>query len=247
MPIPFVYFFTDFSVNGPYLGQMESVLLEQDPNIRVINLQCDAPFANPKASAYLLSALSAYLPENAIVVAVVDAGVGSSRKALCLNIGSRWFIGPDNGLLAVLADNAEGCTLLEPESFDQGFISASFHGRDVFAPLAADIALGKLPAGRAVVLDDMVGASWSTTLDEIIYIDGYGNAMTGMLARSISNFKGIRCRQQYIPQGRTFSSVAQGTAFCYENSIGLIEIAVNCGSAEKLLGLQVGQLVKIVK
>ncbi|WP_419598269.1 SAM-dependent chlorinase/fluorinase, partial [Thiolapillus sp.] len=92
---------------------MESAVLAVAPQARIINLMNDAPFANPRASAYLLAALNNYLPENAVVVAVVDPGVGGSRKAICLNIGDRWYLGPDNGLLSLLVSNAgvENCFL----------------------------------------------------------------------------------------------------------------------------------------
>ena len=245
MATPIIYFFTDFSNQGPYLGQMESVLLEIEPSLRVVNLMSDAPFADPRASAYLLAALARYVPDNAIIVAVVDPGVGSKRKALCMNIGNRWLLGPDNGLLSIVAKDAGNSALYEIDTPAPGSVSASFHGRDLFAPAAGAIACGQMPTGPVMPIDQMVGATWGTNLNEIIYIDGFGNAMTGILAASVENVTGLEIGEARIPRAITFSSVAVGECFFYENSIGLIEIAVNRGHAAMLLELQVGESIRI--
>lgn len=245
MATSIIYFFTDFTNQGPYLGQMESVLLEINPSLRVVKLMSDAPFANPRASAYLLAALVRYLPDNAIAVAVVDPGVGSRRKALCMNADNRWFLGPDNGLLSVVAKDARNIALYEIEAPAPGSVSSSFHGRDLFAPAASAIACGQMPKGPAMREEQIVGVGWERNLNEIIYIDGFGNAMTGMRAASVADVSGLEIREQHIPRATTFSSVASGDCFCYENSLGLIEIAVNRGNAAKALGLKVGDAVSI--
>ncbi len=245
MSIPILYFFTDFGIKGPYLGQMESVLLESGQDVRVVNLMCDVPFANPRAGAYLLAALSRYLPEHAVVVAVVDPGVGSVRKALCLNIGRRWYVAPDNGLLSMLPAHAGDCSLWEIDPSLMPVVSASFHGRDVFAPVAGMIAQGKIPQLRPMEREAMVGASWPSNLEEIIYIDGFGNAMTGIFASSAPDFHGLVVGEQRIWRAPTFSSVAVGELFCYVNSIDLIEIAVNQGSAVEALQFGIGHSVHV--
>ena len=99
--------FTDFGYQGPYVGQMKAVFGNSPDRISVIDLMHDAPVFNPKASAYLLAAIINYLPKETVVVAVIDPGVGSSRKALALNADGRWLVGPDNGLLEVVALHAE--------------------------------------------------------------------------------------------------------------------------------------------
>ncbi len=246
MPLPVIYFFTDFGVQGPYLGQMESVLLASCQDIRVVNLMCDAPFANPRGAAYLLAALSRYLPEHAVVVAVVDPGVGSARKALCLNIGRRWYVAPDNGLLSVLSATAGDCSLWEIDPSLMPAVSASFHGRDVFAPVAGMIAQGKIPRLQPVEREAMVGASWPSDLEEIVYIDGFGNAMTGISVSSVPGFQGIKVGGHALRRATTFSSVGVGEPFCYVNSIGLLEIAVNQGCAAEVLQLCIGHPVNVV-
>ncbi|WP_456418010.1 SAM hydrolase/SAM-dependent halogenase family protein [Thiolapillus sp.] len=245
MPLPVIYFFTDFGVQGPYLGQMESVLLASCQDIRVVNLMSDAPFANPRGAAYLLAALSRYLPEHAVVVAVVDPGVGSARKALCLHVGRRWYVAPDNGLLSVLSAAAGDCSLWEIDSSLMPAVSASFHGRDVFAPVAGMIAQGQVPQMQPMRREAMVGASWPSDLEEVIYIDGFGNAMTGICASRVGDFQALEVAGQVLRRATTFSSVAAGELFCYVNSIGLIEIALNRGSAAEALQLGIGHAVHV--
>ncbi|WP_456378473.1 SAM hydrolase/SAM-dependent halogenase family protein [Thiolapillus sp.] len=246
MPVPIVYFFTDFGIQGPYLGQMESVLLASSRDIRVINLMCDAPFANPRAGAYLLAALSRYLPQNAVVVAVVDPGVGSPRRALCLQQGERWYVAPDNGLLSMLSAAAGNCRLWEIDPSSLPVASASFHGRDIFAPVAGKIVCGEAPGLRVIDMQTMVGASWPTDLEEIVYVDGFGNAMTGISASSVPGFQGVVIGGHSIRRATTFSSVAIGELFCYVNSIGLVEIAVNQGNATEVLQLCIGHSVDVI-
>ncbi len=246
MSIPIIYFFTDFGIQGPYLGQMESVLLESRQDIRVVNLMCDVPFANPRAAAYLLAALSRYLPENAVVVAVVDPGVGSSRRALCLQQGQRWYVAPDNGLLSILLTGASNCRLWEIDPSSLPVASASFHGRDIFAPVAGKIVRGETPELRDIDIETMVGASWPQDLEEIVYIDGFGNAMTGVSASSVPGFCGLVVGEQRIRRATTFSSVPIGELFCYVNSIDLIEIAANQGNAVEALQLRIGHSVDVL-
>lgn len=239
-----IQLFTDFGTRGPYLGQVTSVLAESAPAVPVINLISDAPFANPRASAYLLSALSAYLPAHAVVIAVVDPGVGSERKCLCLNIGSRWYLGPDNGLLALIAKNSSQSKLWEIDVSRFAEVSNSFHGRDIFAPTAAAIANGLMPEMQQTSMASMIGFDWSSQLAEIIYIDGYGNAMTGLRADSYRDLLSITVGEITVQRAKTFSDVSPGSFLFFENSIGLLEIARNGGNAAQSLNLELGQAVK---
>ncbi|WP_457666591.1 SAM hydrolase/SAM-dependent halogenase family protein [Thiolapillus sp.] len=244
-----VFFFTDFGSRGPYLGQMESAVLKVAPQARIIHLMNDAPFANPLASGCLLSALNHHLPENAVVVAVVDPGVGGNRRAICLNIGDRSYLGPDNGLLALLANKAglENCTV---EILDEKYMagaSVSFHGRDVFAPVAGLLVTGEMPETCSLPAHELVGASWPTDIPEIIYLDGFGNAMTGLRMRDLQGgLQGVVVGGQLVKPAHTFSSVSPGTLFFYENSIGLLEIAANGDSAGRILALEIGSPVTLV-
>jgi S-adenosylmethionine hydrolase len=233
-----ILLFTDFGAEGPYLGQMEAVLRRQAPGVDVINLLSNAPAGDPRRSAYLLAALCRCFPPEGIFLAVVDPGVGGERLPVVLHADGRWFVGPDNGLFnAVAVQSSDSEWRLIEWRPDQ--LSASFHGRDLFAPVAARIARGDLTWGRSCHRGPDLSA-WPADLPEVVYFDHYGNAIIGM--RYGTEFDGLclvvngRC----IPQAQTFCAVAEGEAFWYGNSMGLVEIAVNRGRADRDLGLAPG-------
>jgi len=245
MNSPDIFFFTDFGVEGPYLGLMEAAIGSACASARVVNLMCDAPRNDPRRSAYLLAALEPWLPPAAIVVAVVDPGVGSERGMLALQAGGRWFLGPDNGLLSRVGrgDGDRRLWALHPEP--AAHLSASFHGRDVFAPAAAMLACGNVPRLKSLQQTAMVGEDWPDALSEVIYIDHFGNAMTGVFSAGMPPSGALVVHGTKIARVRTFSDVAPGEPLCYENSLGLMELAVNGGSAAEALGLRIGSPVEL--
>ncbi len=243
MSRPDIFFFTDFGVQGPYLGLMEAAVGSVCASVRVVNLMCDAPRHDPRRAARLLAALAPWLPADAIVVAVVDPGVGSERGMLALEADGRWFLGPDNGLLSLVGRSAAHRRLWALEAEPDAPLSASFHGRDVFAPAAARLACGMRPRLKSLGQTAIVGEDWPATLPEVIYIDHFGNAMTGIFPADLSPSGALVVQGKEIVRVRTFSDVAQGELLCYENSLGLMEIAVNGGSAARRLGLCIGSPV----
>ena len=239
-----IVLFTDFGANGPYLGQMEAVLRDKAPHATIINLLSNAPTGNPRLSAYLLAALRYVFPQQSIFLCVVDPGVGGERLPVVLLADGQYFVGPDNGLLNTVAVQAKSTKSWEitwrPET-----CSNSFHGRDLFAPVAAALAIeqaGSLlnPAGLSGLVN------WQSDLAEIIYCDSYGNAMTGLRYQTLMAGKQLRVGGQNLQQGETFCSLAAGEPFWYKNSNGLIEIAVNQGSAKKQLHLALGDRVELI-
>ena len=141
-----IVLFTDFGWQGPYVGQMKAVLAQQAPDQTVIDLMHDAPVFNSRAAAYLLASLVEPFPKDTVFLAVVDPGVGSGERRPCvLQADGRWYVGPDNGLFNVIAKQSAEYTAWvidwQPDS-----LSDSFHGRDLFAPVAAQLASGQLPA-----------------------------------------------------------------------------------------------------
>jgi len=242
MSRPIVYFFTDFGAQGPYLGQMETALLEQAPQARVINLLSDAPPFSPKPSAYLLGALLPWLAPESVLVGVVDPGVGTVRKALLLEAGGRRFIGPDNGLFAALMKD-RGARAWEIVR-DPAELSATFHGRDLFAPAAGRLLGGGNLELQPISPPQLVGADWPGQLAEIIYIDHYGNAMSGLQANAFSPDTVFRIGDRLLSRRHTFADAPPGDAFWYENSLGLVEVAVNRGRCDTLLGIRVGTAIR---
>ena len=239
-----IVLFTDYSLQGPYIGQVEAILYQQSPREKVINLFADLPRYNPKPSAYLLAACAGTFPADSIFFAVVDPGVGSfSDKPVVLKIDDRWYVGPDNGIFDLLVRQSEQCDCWKinwrPEK-----LSSSFHGRDLYAPVCAMIANGIDIPGEKIRWEDK--HNWPDELQEIIYIDAFGNCMTGMRAAELEKNTIFNISGTEIRHARTFSTAMDSNPFWYENSSGLVEIAVNQGSAANTLELIIGSEISIL-
>jgi len=173
---------------------------------------------------------------------VVDPGVGGDRAPAMVRADEKWFVGPDNGLLSIVGRRA-GTLEARRIDWQPDFLSSSFHGRDLFAPVAAALAAGAPVESSPLTLVDT--QAWPDDLAEIIYIDHYGNAMTGIRASGLPDSALIGAAGQRLAFRRTFSAGRDHRAFWYRNSLGLVEIAVNQDSAAERLGLAVGDAVSI--
>ena len=235
-----IVLFTDFGSADIYVGQVKAVLQRLAPGVALIDLTHDAPAFNVRASAHLLASLVDRFSKECVFLTVVDPGVGGARKAVAMQADGRWYVGPDNGLLSVvLARAARGEVrriLWQPER-----LSASFHGRDLFAPVAATLAAqGGLPDAWFEASNGFEVEFGGGDLAEIIYLDHYGNAHTGLRASGIERNALLVVGSHRLAYARVFSEAVEGVAFWYENSQGLVEIALSRGSAAGLLGLNVG-------
>jgi S-adenosylmethionine hydrolase len=239
-----IVLFTDFGLHGPYAGQMKAVLHQMVPGTSIVDLFADAPVGNPKASAYLLAVYAAWFPVGTVFLCVVDPGVGRARPPIILEADGRWYVGPGNGLFELVQRRAGEARSWhidwKPER-----LSASFHGRDLFAPVAAMLARGDPPPGQPYQDVDR-RADWPDDFCEIVYVDHFGNAMTGVRAATLRSDARIAAADRVLERARTFGDLPPGVAFWYENSNGLAEIAVNLGRADRDLGLTVGTRVEII-
>ena len=239
-----ILLFTDYGAADIYVGQVKAVLAERAPGIPVIDLLHEAPPFNVRAGAHLLAALSTRLRAGDVVIAVVDPGVGGARDAIAAYAGGCWFVAPDNGLASVLAARATTADLYTI-GWRPDRLSASFHGRDLFAPVAAMLARGNRSGARLEPRGELSAALGPGDLPEIVYLDHFGNAMTGLRACNLSPSMRLAVAGRSVAYARVFSAVREGEPFWYENSLGLAEIAANAGSAAGCLGLAVAQRVSI--
>jgi hypothetical protein len=239
-----IHIVTDYGLKGPYVGQVRGVLAREAPGVAAIDLMHDAPARDPFRSAYLLAALATEMSPDSVCVAVVDPGVGGERPPVIVSADGKRFVGPGNGLFEIVqrrAARARAWTIdWRPEE-----LSASFHGRDLFAPVAAMLARDVWPACSPMAddwLDDprRPGVSWPDDLAEAIYIDGFGNVMTGLRATGLSERAAIEVAGKLFSRARTFGDVAESQGFWYENALGLVEIAVNGGNAARQYGIDAG-------
>lgn len=238
--------FTDYGLGDPYVGQMKARIYEMAPSHQVVDLLHEVPAFNAHAGAHLLAALATQFPGGSVFVCVVDPGVGSVRDAVVVMAGGRWFVGPDNGLLSiVVARNPDAKVwriYWQPE-----MLSASFHGRDLFAVIAAEIARGAFPAGKLEAKINLHVEFDSGDLARILYIDHYGNAWSGLRAADIPRGSRVLANKREFGFAETFAAVGKGEGFWYANSVGLLELAVNRGSAAEIYGLKVGDVIQLCR
>lgn len=237
-----ILLFTDFGASDLYVGQVETVLDRYAPGVRVIRLLDEAPAFDVKASAHLLAALVQSVPRGHVILGVVDPGVGTRRDGLVVRVDGRSFVGPDNGLFSVLwqrgqVRNAWRIAQHPPKA------SVSFHGRDVFAPLAAAVVMGEFPNETVTAMPAPTVLLPAEDLGEIVYLDHYGNAFTGLRGAGLPEDRELCLRRMRIPHARVFGEAEAGRAFWYVNSLGLVEVAMPGASAAKMLGLRIGQAV----
>lgn len=238
-----IVLYTDFGVADPYVGQMHAVLARTAPRVQVIDLLHNVPDFDIRAGAYLLAPLAAQFPAGAVFVGVVDPGVGGERHPVIVLADGRWYVGPDNGLFHIVARRARRVETWLIGWRPQG-LSASFHGRDLFAPVAGRLACGDWPACTPGDLSAPAG-EWPDDLPVIIYIDHFGNAMTGLRAMNIDPTATLSIAGRQLPHATVFAAVAPKTPFWYENSLGLVEIAINRGDAARTLGFKLGDRVQV--
>jgi S-adenosylmethionine hydrolase len=238
-----IVLFTDFGLEGPYTGQVQAVLQQQAPGMPVIKLFADLPPFAIQGAASLLPAYAAAFPPATVFLCVVDPGVGGARSGVVVQADGRWYVGPNEGLFAMLARQSDKVECWQLTASDG--VSASFHGRDVFAPVAARLARGGDVPGVSVSKSCLEQAHWPDDLFQVVYIDRFGNALTGVRASAVAEVVLLEVNGQPVKRARTFSDVSPGEAFWYENANGLVEFAVNRGRADAVLGLKTGAAFKL--
>jgi S-adenosylmethionine hydrolase len=253
---PWISLTTDYGLLDGFVAACHGVIARIAPQIRVIDVTHQIPPADVRRGAAVLAQTVPYLP-TAVHVAVVDPGVGTARRAIALRTPNGLLVGPDNGLLPWAAEAlggvVEAVALTSPVWFPE--ISATFHGRDVFAPAAARLALGAdlteggplLDPAELVRLPDprvAVGPGWLAA--EVLTIDRFGNVQLAATAAELAGL-GRTVRVNGVPavRGETFGTVPPGGLVVLLDSAGLVAIAVNGGRAVDLLGVSPGELLRI--
>lgn len=247
---------TDFGIVDPFVGIMKGVLASRAPAARVIDVTHAVPPQDVLAGALVLRHAAPFFPAGAIHVAVVDPGVGSARRPLCVETRRALFVGPDNGLLSLAAPPADVRRIvhLTEERFFLAPRSATFHGRDVFAPVAAALATGTAVGALGPEVRDLERIDAPEPRREgpvlhgrVIYVDGFGNLVTNVSATvlppaSIAIRLGAACIRGVAT---SYAAGKPGEPVAVVNSWGLLEIAVRNGSARAALAAGVGAPVVV--
>jgi S-adenosylmethionine hydrolase len=237
-----IVLFTDFGSADIYVGQVKAVLAREAPGVPVIDLLNDAPAYDVEAAAHLLAALAPEFGAGSVFIAVVDPGVGTARDAIVVEVGGRHYVGPDNGLLSIVYRSGHPARC-HSSRWRPTRLSASFHGRDLFAPVAARLATGALPGDWLAPKPQPDVRLEAAPLARVIYVDHYGNCITGIPARGIDLTARLTVAGRELRHARVFGEALPGEPFWYENSVGLVEIALPGASAARLLAIGVGTSV----
>jgi len=248
---------TDFGHRDPFVGIMKGVIAGINPKAQVIDLTHGIPPQDVMAAALALRHSVAYFPRDSIHVVVVDPGVGGSRRPLLIESAGNYFIGPDNGVLSLATAAAESLQVFELSNPDYRLepTSATFHGRDIFAPAAAHLSLGvaasafggKLASFTKLKMPKVM-QSHNRLEGEVVYVDGYGNLFTNIDEHDLT---GLPLGKLVIGVG---ACVIRGLAPSYDavkaneltalvNSWGMLEIAAYKGNAQQNCGVKVGDKV----
>ncbi len=258
---------TDFGYKDPYVGVVKGVIKSINPNADIIDLTHEVSRQDVYEAALLLFVSYKYFPHSTIFVSVVDPGVGSTRKALLVKTRNYYFIGPDNGSLypASVDDGIMEVYDVSNSPFKLKNTSYTFHGRDLFAPIAAHLSLGLSPSqlGYRIDEEDMVKLEFPRPQltdggikGSIIYIDVFGNIMTNIDRSLLEEIKVNYGSKLSIELGGktftcrlvpSFSYVGRGEVACYINSWGFFEIGINHGNAARALSVKNGDPIVLAK
>ncbi len=237
---------TDFGSSDPYQEQLKTVIYRCCPTAIIIDLFKNLPVYDVKSAAYLIPAYVNEFPQGSIFICIVDPGVGSERLPVMLKLDGHWFVGPDNGLFEILWRRATAREIYQvvwrPDN-----LSFSFHGRDLFAPVACELFQQRLPEHQRMMRPKNTSDEWPAELFQIIYIDHYGNAVSGIRARAMSCQDILTVNQQQIQYAKVFSQAKDSIPFWYFNANGLVEISVNQGRAVDELSIQCGDAITVTK
>lgn len=238
---PIITLTTDFGLKDHYVGAMKGVILSINPAARIIDISHEIPPHDIFKGAFTLRNFYRYFPKETIHVAVVDPGVGSTRKAIALEVDGNIFVGPDNGVFTFIYRESKSYSIYEIKNpkYILSDISFTFQGRDIFAPVAAHLSLGvsvgdlgkrlrkpvELPIKESEVRRDEI-------IGEVIYIDSFGNLVTNIPAELVKSGSRIYIGKRIIKGlSKSYADVIKGKLLAIVGSSGFLEISVNRGRA----------------
>ena len=234
--------YTDFGSQGPYVGQMIAAIDCYSSNSTVVNIQSDLPAFDIDSCSILLAAYHQRHHFDTSYVCVVDPGLGSQPfTPVVVFADCRAYVGPNNGIfdrIILVSEYASVSEILwSPET-----LSDSFHGRDLFAPIAAMLDSDSIPdnALRCIEYNPRIV---NLSQPRIVYIDRYGNCVTGLFAAEYEGLDEVSIGEMTVKRKNTLTGVVEGELLLYENSSGLLELAVNQGRADEVLGVNVGSAI----
>jgi len=255
--MPVITLLTDFGDRDGFVGTMKGVILSINPSARIIDIAHDIPSGDIHTGAFVLSRSYSYFPENTIHVVVIDPGVGTKRRALCVHAGAQYFVGPDNGVLKwIFKDNPDAKVVeLTQQNYFLSTISHTFHGRDIFAPVAAYLSSGIAIGNFGHAVQDYVKGTWPKYIvsakkisGEIIHVDRFGNLISNIAAKDfkLHEFEYIKLPGHSINKiNNSYDRMPVNQAAAIIGSHGFVEIAVKNNSAAQMLNYSKGTTIEL--
>jgi S-adenosylmethionine hydrolase len=251
---------TDFGEGSRYVAAMKGVILSINPDAKLVDVSHSVPAQDVRAGAIILAESARWFPPETIHIGVIDPGVGGARRIIYAQIGTQHFIAPDNGLLSrlVTSDTPAKIISVENEEFWLSNVSATFHGRDIMAPVAARLSLGLDPSELGPRAEQLVELPWpevqqvANRIDgQVVEVDSFGNLITNitkaMLEGVPRNDSVTICCEEHETQGifATYSDQPTMTFMAHVGSTGRLELAVVDENASAMLGVRVGAPVRV--
>ncbi|MBF0550235.1 MAG: SAM-dependent chlorinase/fluorinase [Deltaproteobacteria bacterium] len=260
---PIITLTTDFGLTDGYVGAVKGVILRINPAARIVDISHHIPPQDVFRAAFVLRTATSYFPDNTIHLAVVDPGVGSSRRAILLKADNQLYLSPDNGALTHILRRPGPKTLhqIENQNYFRPRVSHTFHGRDIFAPVAAHLSLGVPPEDMGPEIDDPVllnipevTRNDSQLIGRVIYVDHFGNLVTNLTLEEVVSFAGGLEIRTTLDDGlsvtgvkSSYTEVAPGEYLVIFGSWELLEISKNLGNAAAALGISPGLGVTVTR
>ncbi len=263
-PKPIITLLTDFGISDSYVGQMKGKILSINPGVTLVDITHSFTAHDIRQGAFLIFSAWQAFPPGTIHLCVVDPGVGSDRRALILNRARHLFVGPDNGIFSFLLNRGEEAenpvsvySIRHPHGAERDG-SATFHGRDIFAPVAAQLSLGAAASAFGPEADDCVSLQiprpelhGKKIKAEVIYVDGFGNLITNLTRAELRDCGSCRIRAgqslQIAGISRTYADVTLHSALAYWGSAGFLELGLREGNLARAFGLTVGCEITIIR
>ena len=247
---------TDFGMKDHYVASMKGVILGINPDALTVDITHEIPKYDILSAAYNVNCAYKNFPVGTIHVAVVDPGVGSARKAMAIEWGGHYFVGPDNGVFSLVLEKSDGARIVEISNTDMMLTSVSntFHGRDIFAPAAAHLSLN-VPLGKfgpniesPVLLNiSSPDVKENEVMGSVIYVDSYGNLITNISSDFIQSSSIIYIDHVEIGTiSDSYDMASQGEILAIVGSSGFLEISANRASASEILQKSIRAVIRVV-
>jgi len=264
MTTPIITLLSDFGVKDPYAAEMKAVILSICPKARLVDLSHEIEKFNIRMGAFVLASAAPYFPKGTIHVAVVDPGVGTKRRPILVETNDAFYVGPDNGLLLLAAQKQQisHVYIITNPRYMLSRVSKTFHGRDIFAPVAAHLASGLDPSDLGSEIHDYAipgftkpKSTKNALLGEVLHIDDFGNIITNISAEDFSRTQieegfafGLRLKDKVITLrfSSTYGEAQVGRPLALIGSHDFLEISLNQGNASKKFKAKVGDTVTVL-